>query len=264
MRTFALNKFKSDMEILEAIKERRSLRTFSGKLPSDEVMTRIKADISSAGGQGYRIVLIESEISPHIGTYGVIRNAPAWLALITDGSAKSTLCCAMEAEKIVLDMTAAGLGSCWLAGTCKSKDIEKAVKLSKGEKVVAVIPFGIPADHKRFIEVLQGSMVRSRSRKPFEKLFSLSADAPQCYSQILEAVRLAPSAANAQPWRIIVDSSGNATFTSATDNAYTMLDMGIALSHFTLAASALGVKGHLAIPAKPAPENIARFEACEN
>ncbi len=137
MRTFALNKFKSDMEILEAIKERRSLRTFSGKLPSDEVMTRIKADISSAGGQGYRIVLIESEISPHIGTYGVIRNAPAWLALITDGSAKSTLCCAMEAEKIVLDMTAAGLGSCWLAGTFKSKDIEKAVKLSKGEKVVA-------------------------------------------------------------------------------------------------------------------------------
>ena len=128
MRTFALNKFKSDMEILEAIKERRSLRTFSGKLPSDEVMTRIKADISSAGGQGYRIVLIESEISPHIGTYGVIRNAPAWLALITDGSAKSTLCCAMEAEKIVLDMTAAGLGSCWLAGTFKSKDIEKAVK----------------------------------------------------------------------------------------------------------------------------------------
>lgn len=252
------------MEILKAIEKRHSVRSFTGELPPEEVMAGLSKDIAAANVQGYRIALIKSAVSPHIGTYGVIRNAPAWLALITGGSAKSTLCCAMEAEKIVLDMTAAGLGSCWLAGTFKSKDIEKAVKLNEGEKVVAVIPFGIPADHKRFIEVLQGRMVRSRSRKPFEKLFSLSADAPQCYNQILEAVRLAPSAVNAQPWRISVDSRGNATFTSATDNAYTMLDMGIALSHFTLAASSLGVKGHFVIPANPAPENIARFETCEN
>lgn len=252
------------MDILTAIEQRRSVRSFTGALPSDDVMKSISNEIAASRGQGYRIEIVKSAVSPNIGTYGIISKAPAWLALISDGKAKSTLCCAMEAEKAVISMTAAGLGTCWIGGTFKLKDIEKAVPLNEGEKVAAIIPFGIPAAHKRFIEVLQGSMARSRSRKPFDKLFSLSPDTPQCYIKVLEAVRLAPSAVNAQPWRISVDSRGNATFTSATDNAYTMLDMGIALAHFTLAAASLGIKGQLAIPANPAPENIARFEACEN
>jgi hypothetical protein len=64
-------------------------------------------------------------------------------------------------------------------------------------------------------------------------------------------VRIAPSASNKQPWRAI-RSGGALHFYMKKDKAYAgnmlgyciqRIDMGIAASHFSLAAEELGLKG---------------------
>ncbi len=60
----------------------------------------------------------------------------------------------------------------------------------------------------------------------------------------LEYVRMAPSASNKQPWRIVMDVNGEAHFFIERTPKYghalgydiQMIDMGIALSHYVLAS----------------------------
>ena len=64
-----------------------------------------------------------------------------------------------------------------------------------------------------------------------------------CWKEPLEMVRLAPSAVNKQPWRAIVKDNvvhfylkRSKGFEKASDLDMQMIDMGIALSHFSLGA----------------------------
>ncbi len=248
------------MNLFEAINERHSVRTFTGQMPAREIMDKIELP----AGKNYRITCVESGISGGIGSYGIIKDAPAWLALISDGSDYAKLRCAMEAERIVLYLTSQGVGTCWVGGTFNSSDAGQKAGIHDQEKIDAVIPFGYAATHKRFIERVTSALAHSSKRKEFDKLFDIDKEAPAVYRDILEAVRMAPSAVNAQPWRIKVDMDGNAFFSSASDNAYTMLDMGIALEHFKIAAEKYGIKGSLEIPSMPKPQLIARWIAANS
>jgi hypothetical protein len=96
----------------------------------------------------------------------------------------------------------------------------------------------------------------------FEDGFStpLDNEASNGYGTALEMVRLAPSASNRQPWRVI--RSGNlwhfylqrtpnyrnnllSRWTTVAD--LQRMDMGIAMSHFELTALELGLKGQWAV-----------------
>lgn len=249
------------MDLFNAIKQRRSVRTFNGQVPSQDILQCLETTIESVRNTGYRLETLYTRLSENIGSYGIIKNAPAWLVLITDGRPGSILRCAMEAEKIVLQLTGQGIGTCWIGGTFSNKDVASKLSIGANEKIAAVIPFGIAADKPRLTEKLQSSLIHSKTRKPFSTLFKVDDNAPEVVSKVLEAVRLAPSAVNAQPWRIEVDASGCAVFHSNTDNKYTMLDMGIALAHFALAAHELSFTGKLLIPDNPTPAHIADWVA---
>jgi hypothetical protein len=68
----------------------------------------------------------------------------------------------------------------------------------------------------------------------------------------LEMIRLAPSASNKQPWRIIKTGDtfhfylkrtpGYGKISKGVD--LQLIDMGIAMSHFELSCQELGMKGH--------------------
>jgi len=80
----------------------------------------------------------------------------------------------------------------------------------------------------------------------FDGSFSrpLSAIAAGKFAQVLDMVRLAPSASNRQPWRIVRDGNAFHFFLQRTPNysGFTKsadlqrVDMGIAMCHFELAA----------------------------
>jgi nitroreductase len=101
----------------------------------------------------------------------------------------------------------------------------------------------------------------------------LTEDAAGAYRNALEAVRLAPSAKNRQPWRIVRDLEGRYRLYLKEDKFYNRvlgkikmqhLDMGIAMAHFELAAREQGIDGrwdpHAAAVHIPGLEHIALWK----
>ena len=108
----------------------------------------------------------------------------------------------------------------------------------------------------------------SRNRKPWPELFfdngwesSLTEAGAGEYKDVLNLMRLAPSASNKQPWRIVKSSSDNEFhfYVRHAGQAITgifgfdmqKIDLGIAMYHFEAAAREKGLNGHW-VQEKPA------------
>jgi hypothetical protein len=162
-------------------------------------------------------------------------------------------------EKNILLATGLGLGTCWLGGSLNRSTFAQKINAGTDELIPSVTPMGYTGNKKTFTENLVRMAVGAGNRKkPEELFFNKSADTPlepaSCgqYSKVLSAVRLAPSASNKQPWRIIKDDVNtwhlylkeNAAYNNAfKDIKIQNVDMGIAMCHFELTANELGLEG---------------------
>jgi hypothetical protein len=128
--------------------------------------------------------------------------------------------------------------------------------------VPAVTSIGyISQKEQRGVTIRQ--LVGGHNRKPWDNLFfrekfgiPLSSDEAGPYAVPLEMVRIAPSASNKQPWRIIKDGDSwhfymqrtkgygdTLTFKLLNIADLQRVDMGIAMCHFEMAAGELGLRG---------------------
>lgn len=241
------------MDMYETIMARTSVRDYAGHPltePQAEALRRACADREAPFGGAYFMTLLSrgdgGELRP--GTYGVIRGARDFLVLATDGTDAGALSGAYAMERVVLEATRLGLGTCWMAATFSGSAFEAAAAaagMPEGMHVAAVLPVGEPSGRRHLVERIMRMSIRESSRKPYGELFfrgNMStplAEGEGPYARALEAVRRAPSAVNAQPWRVVVDSDGRRVrFHFARRSRYVMLDMGIALRHFALTAPA--------------------------
>jgi len=134
------------------------------------------------------------------------------------------------------------------------KAFEAAVGLSKGEVMPCVSPLGYPAKKMSLREGLMRKGIKADTRLPFSECFfdrsfdrPLSAEAAGRLRDALEAVRLAPSAVNKQPWRVVVCGDRIHFYEKKNKPAGSdswdvqKIDLGIALCHFALAAQESGL-----------------------
>jgi len=162
-------------------------------------------------------------------------------------------------EGAVLKATDLGLGTCWLGGTFVRSFFATALKLTEEELLPAVSPVGYAENRSTLIDAAFRAVARSATRKPWHELFfagscfrPLRPEEAGAYATPLEMVRLAPSASNRQPWRVLWDQ-GQRTFHFflVRTPGYRMpgavdlqrVDMGIAMCHFSLAAQEVGMSG---------------------
>jgi nitroreductase len=113
--------------------------------------------------------------------------------------------------------------------------------------------------------------ISADSRMPAEKIFfdgawdrGLPASKQATIADLIEMVRWAPSAVNKQPWRVVI-CGDKAHFYEKRSRGYVSangwdiqkIDMGIALSHFELAAKECGISAAFEIcdPGLETPEN---------
>jgi nitroreductase len=254
--------------ITEIIKKRFSCRTYADKPIDDETLRKLKEIMNSlpAGPFGskprFTLVIADSS-SPQewkkLGTYGVIKNARLFVA----GSIKDTVN-AMEdygycKELLILRATELGLGTCWLGGTFSSSSFARAVDLQKDELLPTVTPIGYPAQRKSLAEKVMRGVNGSDKRKPWSDIFftgnfstPLKQEQAGIYAEALENVRIAPSATNKQPWRVLYAAKRSAfhfyiarTFSYKLMGMFSLqdIDLGIAMSHFALTMQELGIKG---------------------
>lgn len=197
-----------------------------------------------------------------LGTYGQIKHPAGFIIGAMETSAKNLEDFGYAMEQIVLLATDLGVGTCWLGGSFQQSHFAKAVQCAADETVPAVISIGYPAEKPSWRDKLIHVMIDTKKRFPWEQLFFFDsfqtpltqAQAGQ-YAMPLEMVRLAPSASNKQPWRIVktgnefhfylqrtmkYDPKGKGWFQMADMQR---MDMGIAMCHFELTTREQGLQG---------------------
>ncbi len=240
----------------KAVRARSSIRTYEDRPLSSETKDQLNAYISTLSNPfsvDVSFCLLESASAVNgekLGTYGVIKGARDFIgAAVEDGDL------ALEAlgysfEKLILYAASIGLGTCWLAGTFKRGQFAKAMAVKDNELFPAISPVGYPLGKARFSDTISRKFAKSDSRRDWNELFfkddfskPLSQAEAGSFAFPLEMLRLAPSAANKQPWRIV--QCGNCYhFYKTKPSGYMSLaeldiqkvDIGIAACHFHLAA----------------------------
>lgn len=246
--------------IIETIEQRRSVRTFDSAYPlSDAEFERLRKLAAEATspfeGGTYAVELRRFDIKGAFkpSTYGAITGAGAYFLMGMSDDPVSQLSLGYTMEQVVLEATAMGLGTCWIAATFNGTDFARAASFAPQTPLRIVMPVGHPAVHRRIVEKMTRFALGSAKRQPFNKLFDGDVDN---WRMPLEMMRLAPSAKNSQPWRAVcTDTKVDFYYEPKTEAA--LIDMGIALSHFVLTARQLGHPGTLRLTADlPARDNL--------
>lgn len=224
------------------------MRTYSGASLTEaqklEINRSIQAARSPFGGYvSISLVTFGHDAPERPGTYGIIKNCHDFLVMTARTDDESSLLSAgFLMEQVVLHATGMGLGTCWMAASFRSSSFK--VRIPEGEDIVIVSPVGEPAERKSLIDRVTHALARSSTRKPFDQLFSVDAHSPHAalFREALEAVRLAPSSVNSQPWRAFCKGD-RVHFYYKGSSRNTLIDMGIGLCHFYLICKAGALDG---------------------
>lgn len=269
---------KLSIPVVETIQKRHSVRTYESKslLSQDrETLLMCMEQLNNPFGVPVHTYIIDQKLNAggeKLGTYGVIRGASTFLGVSIPDTKLAPLAAGYEFENLLLLVTHMGLGTVWLAATFNRDSFASAMKIPKDELFLAISPVGYPAAKRSLTETMMRSTMRSSSRKKWKELFyqadfhtPLTRDMAGVYAQPLEMVRLAPSAKNAQPWRVCKTENAYHFYAdyksglSKAEETIKQVDLGIALSHFHQTSLELGLNGGFEqIPQEDVnlPENI--------
>jgi len=273
-----------DQPIAELIKKRVSCRSFDGRgLESKilEALEKFPAGLELPFNSRLRFGIIDrekvkAESMFTTGSYGMIKGVRFYLsALVQKNAPRPWEDIGFALEATVLYATALDLGSCWIGGIFDRKHFGRALGMGADERLPAVVAVGRPAPKPSLRDRLVRWSAKGNLRQgPAGLFFAGDWQTPLLYegllqwAPVLECVRLAPSASNKQPWRIIFRDEFFHFFLDR-DRAYSALmpkadlqriDMGIAICHFQLAAAEAGLKGEWNDVVPKLPETPANFE----
>jgi hypothetical protein len=263
---------KFSKPIIDIIRARKSVRSYSGTLLNEaekiKILNFLNLKQQCPFGTELRLQFIDvSDIDPgqlnRLGTYGFISGARYFIAGafkkskdLNEGS--NYVDYGYCFERAVLFLTDMGLGTCWLGGTFNKGGFSKKISAQTEEVVPAVSPVGYPANKNTALEKMLRLFAGSDKRKPWNQVFfdgdflkPLEEKEAGNYREALEMVRIAPSASNKQPWRIVFQKDKNTfhffiqrsrPYPTAYRNLQ-IIDLGIAMCHFELTCRELGFKG---------------------
>lgn len=173
------------MDVLEAIRMRRSVRAYSQRELPAEVIARMRDALrfapSACNIQPWHFVFVQdAQLRRQLGKAA---NDQMWIAdapLVVvacgwprqayprmGGSGNSVdIDVAIALDHLTLAAVSEGLGTCWI-GSFVEAEVKQLVHLPRNAKVVALTPLGYPASDELIHAVKPGQ------RKPEEEVFSL-------------------------------------------------------------------------------------------
>lgn len=244
--------------IIQLIKDRKSVRTFSGEPISEEDMEKIRqslAGLTNPFGVKATYEIIDAKA---VGAgSAVIVGTNMYVGIKVPREPGFELACGYEFEKFCLEAESFGIGTVMLAATIKRAPFERAMQVGPNEVMPVVTPIGYPAEKRSMREILMRKGIRADDRLPFEKLFfdkafgtPLTPEKAGPFQTALEMMRLAPSATNKQPWRAVVDGQKayiyeKRSFPVQALGDIQMLDVGNGICNFLLTLESEGCRGTL-------------------
>jgi nitroreductase len=150
------NKFRSlFMDALEAIKKRRSVRTYTGaSIPRTDLEKIVDAGRLAASGSNRQpwdfIVVTDREMIDQLTVVGKwMKKAAAIIAVVLDPYSRWWLEDGSAAiENMLVASTALGYGSCWVEGDSlpHEETLKALLGVPKGKRLQALVPVGVPEE----------------------------------------------------------------------------------------------------------------------
>ena len=252
---------KKLFSVEDAVKTRYSVRTYDNNsldASAKEKLIAYAEGLTNPLGPGIKIQFIEKELSSNgekLGTYGVIKGAKSYIAVIMQKKEYAEEALGYEFEELVLYAAHLGLGTCWLGGTFNRSAFSENVALGENEVFAFLSPVGRKSHKNRMGEQLFRRTLKADDRKPWQELFfkgdlniPLAKEDAGEYCFPLEMLRRAPSAVNKQPWLVVMTDKGFHFYEKKTYAGEGIdmqrVDVGICVCHFHLAAMEKGLAGH--------------------
>ncbi|HDD62559.1 MAG TPA: nitroreductase [Chloroflexi bacterium] len=264
---------KFNTEIQALIRQRYSCRSYAQtQLSIDDLgilrSTADKCQIGPFTNQVRTEIISASQENTaelkRLGTYGFIKNPMGFINISAQDTQRAMVDVGFLIEILILKATDLGIGTCWLGGTFTKSPFARTIELRDGEIIPAVISIGYPLDRQVLMDRISRTYAGSDRRLPWQELFydgslnqPLTPHKAGQYQEPLEMVRLAPSASNKQPWRIIHLKDQFHFYLQRTKNYpapifnkflrladLQSIDMGIAMAHFELSAFEGGISGN--------------------
>ncbi len=181
------------MDIMQAMKERHSVRQYTDRPIDSQVINALQAEIDNCNKQAdLHIQLVTNEpkafdsFMAHYGKFSGVKN---YIALVGKKSGKLDELCGYYGEHLVLKAQQLGLNTCWVAMSYKK--IPGVFQVTKGEKLTVVIALGYGQN--------QGLPHKSKSA---EAVSNITDDSPEWFRSGVEAALLAPTAMNQQKFTL--------------------------------------------------------------
>lgn len=213
------------MNMLEAMKKRHSVRSYTDKKIDDKTAAELKEYIEACnkeGGMHIQLCLNEpNAFDSFMANYGSFKNVSNYIAIVGKKGKNFEEICGYWGEKVVLKATQLGLSTCWVAMTYSKR--KSTYVIDQGEKLCCVISLGYG--------VTEGV---AHKNKPLESLCTTEGNMPEWFKKGMEAVLLAPTAMNQQKFHFTL--KGNTVSAKAGLGFYSKIDLGIAKCHFEIGA----------------------------
>jgi nitroreductase len=213
------------MDLYQSIFKRKSIRNYDiAKLDSstikdiEEYLNCIKPYDSKIKIKSY-IFDDEKQIS---GFFKI--KAPHYIAITSEKKEDYLINVGYILEQLVMYLTTKEIGTCWLGGSKPNPEILKGNSLD----YVVMLAFG------KAKEPLYRENVSEFKRKSISEISNLNET-----NNVIEAVRLAPSASNQQAWYFEYDQDEISVYCKKVMHLMdrmSKIDIGIALAHIYIAA----------------------------
>lgn len=214
------------MDIMEAIRERHSVRLYKDDKISDEIREKLGALVEEVNEESGLNVTIEYDnpegFDSKLAHYGSFRNVRNFIILKGKEAPDFEERCGYYGEKIALEAQMLGLNTCWTALTFNKKMVRQLVPDHERFCLVIALGYGetsgTPKKHKEMSDVVvtKGNM-------------------PEWFRKGAEAALLAPTAVNQQKFKMGL-VGGEPVIKVAGMGFYTKVDLGIVKYHFEVAS----------------------------
>jgi nitroreductase len=264
--------------ITELIRRRTSWRSYQDRPLAESARRQLQTfmDQHRAGPLGgsprFTLVAATQEHGDELrglGTYGFIRNPAGYVVGAVRDVPGGLEDFGYVMERLILRATDLGLGTCWLGGSFSRSSFAVRVGAMDDEAVPAVFSVGYPETKRGVLDRVVRWGAGSHRRRPWRDLFfeerldtplspllPLTKGRAGPLAEALEMVRLAPSASNRQPWRVVVQPDAQTYhFLLYREPKYNLnlrllkladlprVDLGIAMCHFEWTAKEAGLAG---------------------
>jgi len=265
--------------IEEAVRKRYSVRNYNNQEIEETKRKAIEVFVYSLDnpfGKRVNFYFLDNKVlknTEKLGTYGVIKGATQYIGTTIKLEPMALEALGYEFETVILYLAHIGIGTCWLGGTFDRKGFANAMNIGEDEIFPIISPYGYAAEKKHIKEIAMRKLIKADHRKEWEQLFyKHDFQSPLFKKEAgdlefpLEMLRLAPSASNKQPWRVLVKDNvchfyeyKSPGYSAVFSYDIQRVDMGIAAAHFDFAVKEKKLIGHFETKCQPelkSPDNM--------